>query len=117
MNGVTVFPFTSLNPLTLILYVVEGVSAALATNCSVTPSLASVIVPATDGVNVIALCPTVSGSTCVLMTAAICAFTGTLVVVLLSGLMLTTVGAVVTLLVPVVKVVELPEPIFPATSA
>jgi len=65
---------------------------------------------------VIALCPTVSGSTCALMTAAMYTFCGTVVVVLLGGLILTTVGDVVKLLVPVVKAVAPPEPRFPATS-
>lgn len=112
---VTVLPCTSLKPPTETLYGVEALNAPAGTNVSVTPSLASVTVPATDGVRVIELVVTVVGSIESLITAITCVFSGTPVCPL-AGLMVLTVAWVVSEPVPVTKLLLKPSPVLPATS-
>ena len=80
----------------------EPFSKPLGTKVRVTPSVAKVTVPATEGESVIALFDTEVGSIWVLMTATTEAFSGTPVAPE-TGLQVTTVGEVVTAAVPVVK--------------
>ena len=82
----------------------EAVSARLGTKVSVTPSPANVTVPAMalppEGVTVMELLVIVVGSTLLLITAVICALSGTPVCAL-TGLIVLTVRGLVTAAVPV----------------
>jgi hypothetical protein len=108
VNGTTVFPAWSVNPLAVTVYVVLTASKLLAVNVSVVRSLLTLIVPVTGtppADTVTALLPTLAKLTGALTTTTACAFTGTLLAPF-GGLTCTTVGALVAAPNPVLKLVN-----------
>ncbi len=108
VNGVTGFPAWSVNPPTVTIYVVLVASRFVGTNVSVVRSLLKLMAPLTSvppAETVIALLPTLTALTGVLITTTTCGFTGTPLAPF-PGLTCTTLGAVVTAPRPVVKLTK-----------